>query len=124
MVVPLYLIDEGSTLKVTPGRDSGITLTLTDCVTLPPAPEQESIKVLVLIRPVRTSLLAVDLLPVQLPNAIQPVALVDDQLMVLDSPLATELGFALNVTVGVATGTTATLADCEALPPVPVQVSV
>lgn len=101
-----------------------MTLTVTDCDPLPPTPEQVSVKVLIPVRPVRISLLAVGLFPVQPPDAVQPVELVDDQLIVLDPPLATELGLALNVTVGVAAGTTATVTDCEVLPPVPVQISV
>lgn len=124
IVEPLYLTDEGCTLNVTVGNGGGITLTVTVCDALPPVPEQVSVKLLVAVRAVRTSLLAVGLFPAQLPDAIQPVALVDDQLSVLDSPLATELGVALNVTVGVTTGTTATVTDWTVLPPVPVQVSV
>lgn len=61
--------------------------------------------------------------PLQPPEALQEVAFVEDQVRVELLPLATVLGFALSDTVG--TGcVTETVADCEALPPVPVQVSV
>ncbi len=63
------------------------------------------------------------LAPDQAPDAVQDVALVADQLKVELPPLATVLGLAEKVMVG--TGcVTDTVADCAALPPVPVQVSV
>ncbi len=61
------------------------------------------------------------LLPDQLPEAVQAVVLVEDQVRVVLLPLVIELGFALNAIVG-AGFLTATVADCEALPPGPVQV--
>jgi hypothetical protein len=61
-------------------------------------------------------------LPFQPPEAVQEVALVDDQLNVEALPLATVLGLSVSVTVG-AGAVTDTVADCVALPPVPVQVS-
>lgn len=65
----------------------------------------------------------VALAPDQAPDAVQDVALVADQLKVELPPLATVLGLAKKVTVG--TGcVTDTVADCAALPPVPVQFSV
>jgi hypothetical protein len=63
------------------------------------------------------------LLPDHAPEAVQEVAFVDDQVSVEPSPLATVLGLALKLTVG-AGGVTDTVADCAALPPAPVQVSV
>jgi len=62
------------------------------------------------------------LLPDQPPEPVQEVALVDDQLNVDALPLATVLGLAVKLTVG-AGAVTETVADCVALPPVPVQVS-
>jgi hypothetical protein len=59
--------------------------------------------------------------PVQPPDAVQAVALVDDQVNSEVAPLATVVGLALKVTVGAAL-VTATVTDCEALPPLPVQV--
>jgi hypothetical protein len=61
------------------------------------------------------------LLPDQPPEAVQEVALVDDQLNVEAPPFATVLGLAVKLTVGAGT-VTETVADCVALPPVPVQV--
>jgi hypothetical protein len=63
------------------------------------------------------------LAPDQDPEAVQAVALVADQVTVELLPLATVLGLATRLVVG--TGcVTETVADCAALPPVPVQVSV
>ena len=56
------------------------------------------------------------------PVPVQEVALVELQVSVDAAPLATEVGFAVNVTVGA--GTTVTVAVATLLvPPVPVQVS-
>ncbi len=63
------------------------------------------------------------LLPDQAPEAVHEVALVLDHVSVELAPLATVLGLALRLTVG-AGGVTDTVADCNALPPAPVQVSV
>ncbi len=63
------------------------------------------------------------LAPDQDPEAVQAVALVADQVNAELLPLATVLGLATRLMVG--TGwVTETVADCAALPPVPVQVSV
>jgi uncharacterized membrane protein len=58
--------------------------------------------------------------PVQPPVAVQAVVLVEDQLSVVLSPLAILVEAALSDTVGAAADTV-TVADCEAVPPVPVQ---
>jgi hypothetical protein len=63
------------------------------------------------------------LAPDQDPEAVQAVALLADQVNAELLPLATVLGLAARLMVG--TGcVTETVADCAALPPVPVQVSV
>jgi len=63
-------------------------------------------------------------LPDQLPDAVQEVALVADQLKVELFPLTMELGLAVKLTVGAGAGeVTETVADWAALPPVPLQVS-
>ncbi len=59
-------------------------------------------------------------LPVQPPEAVQEVALMDVQLSVEALPLATVLGLAVKLTVGAA-AVTETVTDCVALPPVPAQ---
>ena len=61
-------------------------------------------------------------LPDQPPEAVQLVALVEDQLSVEAEPLVTVPGFALRLTVGGVE--TLTVTDLLALPPAPLQVSV
>ena len=61
-------------------------------------------------------------LPDQAPVAVHEVALAADQVNVELPPLTTVLGLAAKVMVG-AGRVTETVADWEALPPVPVQVS-
>jgi len=63
------------------------------------------------------------LAPDQAPDATQEVALFDDQVRDAALPLVIEFGLALKLTVG-AGALTETVADCTALPPVPVQVRV
>jgi hypothetical protein len=63
------------------------------------------------------------MLPDQPPEAVQEVALADDQDNVELRPLATVLGLALRLTVAVGFGLTVTVVDCAAVPPLPVQVS-
>ena len=58
--------------------------------------------------------------PLQPPEAVQLVAWVADQLKLDVAPLLMVLGLAENVTVGAA-AVTVTVADCAAVPPVPVQ---
>ena len=62
------------------------------------------------------------MVPVQAPDAVHAVAFVVDQVSVALLPFAIELGLALSLIVG-AGALTETVADCEALPPDPVQVS-
>jgi hypothetical protein len=61
------------------------------------------------------------LLPDQPPLALQEVAFFADQLSVALLPFDTLLGVAAMVTMGAA-ALTETIADCEALPPSPLQV--
>ena len=61
--------------------------------------------------------------PDQDPEAVQAVALVADQVSVELLPLATVLGLATRLMVG-AGCVTVTVADCAALPPLPVQLRV
>ena len=62
--------------------------------------------------------------PDHAPEAVQDVALVDDHVKVALPPLATVLGLALRLTVGVCFGLTVTVVDWTALPPDPVQAKV
>jgi hypothetical protein len=57
------------------------------------------------------------------PDAVQAVAFVEAHVKVAPLPLFTVLGLALKTTVGV-DAATATTVVCDALPPLPVQVSV
>jgi hypothetical protein len=63
------------------------------------------------------------LVPDQPPEAVQAVALLDDQVSLDVPPLATVLGIALKLTVTEGCALTETVADCAAVPPVPVQVN-
>jgi hypothetical protein len=60
--------------------------------------------------------------PDQAPEAVQVVALLEDQVKTALPPLVIVLGLAARTTVG-AGWVTDTVVDCVALPPVPVQVS-
>jgi hypothetical protein len=99
-----------------------VTETVADCAALPPLPVHErpyvalAVSVPVLCDPLTA------LPPDQAPEAVQEVALVDDQLNTEALPRATVLGLAVRVTVG-AGAVTETVADCVALPEVPTQVS-
>lgn len=62
------------------------------------------------------------LVPDQAPEAVQAVALLEDQVRTALAPLARVLGLADRATVG-AGGVTDTVVVCVALPPVPVHVS-
>jgi hypothetical protein len=62
------------------------------------------------------------LVPDQPPEAVQAVALLDDQVSLDVPPLATVLGMALKLTVTDGWALTETVADCAAVPPAPVQV--
>ena len=62
--------------------------------------------------------------PLQPPEAVQEVALVDDQDRVELAPLAIVLGLALMLTATVGVALTVTVEDCTARPPGPAQMSV
>jgi hypothetical protein len=100
-----------------------VTDTVVDCEALAPAPVQVIVYVVFAVRaPVDAEPLTGSL-PAQPPEAVQAVALVEDQLRVELPPLATVLGLALSVTVAAGAALTVTVAVCTALPPGPVQVS-
>ena len=113
---------EGFAVSVTVGA-GGTTVTVVDWVAVPPAPVHASVYVLLLVRsPVGTLLPEVPMLPDQAPLAVQLVALVDDHVSVLAPPIATVVGVALIETVGAAIAVA--IADCVAVPPGPLHVSV
>jgi hypothetical protein len=110
----------GLALKETLGEGAE-TVTVADCAAEPPVPVQVRVNFVVADRagvalePLSASL------PLQPPEAEQDVALVEDHVNVEVAPLLTVLGFADRVTAGAGV-VTDTVADCAALPPVPVQV--
>jgi hypothetical protein len=104
-----------------------VTDTVALCVAEPPVPVQPKVYVVdALIAPVDFEPL-VARVPDQPPDAVHAVALVEDQVNVELSPLATPVGLALSETVGggeVGGGAeTVTVADWDAEPPDPVHVS-
>jgi hypothetical protein len=99
------------------------TDTVTDCDAEPPAPVQVSVNFVVAVSVGVVWEPAVGSEPLQPPEAVQAVALVDDQVNADVAPLFTVVGFAVSVTAGAGV-VTDTVADCAALPPAPVQVSV
>jgi len=99
------------------------TETVTDCAAEPPAPVQVNVNLVAVVSAAVLCEPLVASLPDQPPEATHEVALVEDQVNVEVAPLATVVGFALSATVGAGV-VTVTVADCAALPPAPVQVSV
>jgi hypothetical protein len=90
---------------------------------VPPAPVQLKVNFVVALSAAVSCDPAVACAPLQPSEALHEVAFVDDQVNVEVAPLFTEVGFAAKVTAG-AGELTDTVADCDALPPVPLQVSV
>ena len=91
--------------------------TVTLCVADPPVPVQTRVYFVVAVR---SEVLAEPLVgsdPVQPPDAVHDVALVDDQVSEEPAPLATVVGLAVSVMAGA--WVTETVADCVALPPPP-----
>ncbi len=119
---PLFTV-VGFSVRLTPGAVA-VTDTMVVCVALPPVPVQVSAKLVLAVNaPVDCEPL-IAFAPDQPPEAVQEVALVDDQVSVALPPLATVLGVALKVTTAVGFALTVTEADWVALPPAPVQVNV
>jgi len=115
--VPPLAMTDGFAAKVA----VGMMLTRTvDTPLVPPVPVHvKEYELGIVIAPVLCVPL-VALAPLQPPVAVQEVALVELQVSVELPPLATEVGFAVNVTVGA--GTTVTVAVATLLvPPVPLQ---
>jgi len=110
----------GLALSVTVGSGA-VTDTVADCEALPPAPVQVIEYVALELRgPVDCDPVSA-LVPLQPPEPVHAVALLDDHVRVELWPAVIALGPTLSVTVGAAL-LTVTVADCEAVPPGPVQV--
>lgn len=112
----------GLALNDTVGTGGAETVTVADCDAEPPAPVQVRVYFVVAVRAGVVLEPAVASEPLQPPEAVQAVALVDDQTKADVAPLVTVVGFAARLTVG-AGEVTDTVADCAALPPLPLQVT-
>lgn len=112
----------GLALKETVGAVT-VTDTVAEFDAVPPAPVQARMNCVVALNATVVWLPLVASVPVHPPEAVQDVALVADHVNVEVLPLLTVLGLAAIVTTGAGV-VTETVADCVALPPAPVQVSV
>ena len=129
---PPLVTEVGLAVSDTVGTGGGggapVTVTVADALALPPAPVQLRMKLLLAVSAPVDWLPGVALVPDQPPEAVQEVALVEDQVSVEAPPLVTEVGLAVSDTVGTGGGgggaVTMTVADVPALPPAPVQVRV
>ena len=116
---------EGFALSASVGGGvAGVTLTVTVCVAVPPAPVQLNVNEVFAVSPLRTSVPVRFLAPLQPPVAVQLVAFVVDQFSVEDPPLTTDGGVAVSDTVGNGAGLTVIVTDCAAEVPPLLQVSV
>jgi hypothetical protein len=96
-----------------------------DADPVPPVPVQLSEYCVVAVSAGVVNVPLVARVPVQPPEAVQLVALVDVQVSVEVWPLCTLVGEAVSVTVGAADALpTVTVVEADALPPAPVQLSV
>ncbi len=122
-LLPL-VIDVGLAVKVTVGTGGAVTVTVADAEALPPLPVHSNVYVLVAVSPPVDAVPLVALVPDQVPEAAQLVAFVLLQVSVEPLPLVIDVGLAVKVTVGAEGTVTATVADAEALPPLPVHSNV
>jgi hypothetical protein len=120
--VPPWATLVGLAVSDTPGG-AAETVTVADCDAEPPAPVQVKVNFVVAVRVGVVWEPAVASAPLQPPEAVQPVALLDDHVNADVAPLFTVVGFAVRVTAGAGV-VTETVADCAALPPLPVQLRV
>jgi len=119
--VPPVLMLEGLALRDTLGG-AAATEIVADWEAEPPVPLQVSVNLVAALKATVVYEPRVGFVPVQPFEAVQAVALVEDQVSVDDAPLLTVLGLAFMVTAGFGV-LTVTVADCAALPPGPVHVS-
>jgi hypothetical protein len=81
-----------------------VTVALAAAGVVPLAPAQVKVKVLAALSAAVTTLPPVDCAPLQEPDAVQAVALVEDQVSVVVAPVVTLVGLALSETVGADAG--------------------
>jgi len=113
----------GLALKLTVTVGFALTVTVAVCAAEPPAPLQVSVYAEVLVSAPVDCVPLMAFVPDQAPEATHEVAFVEDHVSVALPPLSMALGPTLKVTVGAA-ALTETVADCVALPPLPVQINV
>jgi len=119
--LPPVLIGFGPALMLTVG--AGVpTVTVVDCVAVPPAPVQLIVKVVVAASGAVVCEPVVDKLPLQPPPALQPVASMEDQLSTVLAPGSTVLACEVRLTDGAGAVTT-TSACCTEDPLGPEQAS-
>lgn len=111
----------GLALSVTVGVGGAVTVTVADWEAEPPSPEHVSVNFVVAVKAGVDCVPVVAVEPPQ--EALQEVALVDDHVSDEVAPLLTVAGFAARVTVGAGV-VTETVADCAAVPPLPLQLNV
>jgi hypothetical protein len=97
----------GLAVSVTVG--AGTTVTVALCAPLPPMPSQVNVNVVVTVSAAVEAVPLTGLDPLQPPDAVQLVALVELQLSVEVPPPAMLVGLADSVTVGTGTTVTVTL---------------
>jgi hypothetical protein len=116
----------GAALRLTVGAGvAGVTETVTLRDVVPPAPLQARVKVVDCASAAVSCDPDVAFVPLQPPDAVHEVALVDDQASVVVPPCATCAGFADSDTVGTAgAALTTTVAVRVVTPPAPEQLSV
>ena len=121
---PLATVD-GLTDRVTDGGGGGtVTETETAWLTLPPVPEQVSVKSVAALSELLDSVPLVARSPLQPPDAEQLEAPVELQVSDVGLPTTTTDGLAASARVGAGVDPTLTVALWLAVPPAPVQVSV
>jgi hypothetical protein len=123
--VPPAATDVGDADSVAVGAVPTVpTVTVRGAVFHPPAPVQVSLNVVLAVNAPVVELPEVALVPVQPPDAIQLVALVDDHVSLEVPPADTDAGAADSFTVGAGPTETASEADFEPAAPVHVSLNV
>ncbi len=111
----------GPALKDTVGAGAD-TVTVADSEADPPVPLHARVNLVVAVNAAVAAEPLMGSDPLQPPDAVQELALEADQVSAAGVPVVTVLGLADSVMAGAA-WVTETVADCVALPPVPVHVS-
>lgn len=121
-LLPLLML-AGLAFSDTVGADGAETVTVADCEAEPPAPAQVSVNFVVAVSAGVACAPVVGIEPPQPPEAVHEEALLDDHASDDAAPLLIVAGVAVRLTVGAGV-VTDTVADCAAVPPLPLQVNV